>query len=211
MVSAFWYIIIRHCFSSSLSCIKTLVQLKRPVQLKECMVWQNCIVRRKNAKFDTKMPSSTQKSPTQHASVNIAIIKHPPLLIEIMLPILFTHIFYKESIHKNKISTIQTVQQFFSGGPDSYLLLHNAFNIHVRTVIRFNNTRATLSVASLWVRAEPPLTQISILYVWMHLFQYGKSDNVQWLSVNTMAGRQAQRELCGTNFNENIGNLRVSC
>ena len=32
----------------------------------------------KKARFDTKMPGSTQKCPTQHASIDIAIIKHPP-------------------------------------------------------------------------------------------------------------------------------------
>ena len=37
-----------------------------------------CMVRHKKSRFDTKMPGSTQKWPSQHAPVDIAIIKHPP-------------------------------------------------------------------------------------------------------------------------------------
>ena len=37
-----------------------------------------CMVGHKKARFDTKMPGSTQKCPPQHASVDIAIIKHHP-------------------------------------------------------------------------------------------------------------------------------------
>ena len=36
------------------------------------------LVRQKKARFDRKMPGSTEKCPPQHASVDIAIIKHTP-------------------------------------------------------------------------------------------------------------------------------------
>ena len=52
--------------------IITLVRHNKPGSTAKCMV------QHKKARFDTKMPGSTQKCPTQHASVNIAIIKHPP-------------------------------------------------------------------------------------------------------------------------------------
>ena len=54
--------------------IITLVRHKKPGSIAKCMV------RHKNVEFDTKMPSSTQKCPPQHASVDIAIIKDPPVL-----------------------------------------------------------------------------------------------------------------------------------
>ena len=45
------------------------------------------MARHKKARFDTKMPGSTQKCPPQHAPVDIVIIKHPPpLLWEIFFP-----------------------------------------------------------------------------------------------------------------------------
>ena len=47
------------------------------------------MVRHKNARFD-------KKCPTQHASVVIAIIKHPhPLLWEIIFPFLFKYLVFK--------------------------------------------------------------------------------------------------------------------
>ena len=39
---------------------------------------QNAWFDRKKARFDRKMPGSTEKCPPQNASVDIAIIKHPP-------------------------------------------------------------------------------------------------------------------------------------
>ena len=36
------------------------------------------------AQFETIMPSSSQKCPTQYASVVIVIIKHSPLFIEMI-------------------------------------------------------------------------------------------------------------------------------
>ena len=52
----------------------TLSTQKKPGSTAKCMV------RHKKARFDTKMPGSTQKCPPQHASVDIAIIKHAPPL-----------------------------------------------------------------------------------------------------------------------------------
>ena len=43
------------------------------------------------------------------------------------------------------------------------------------------------------------------------LFKYIGGDNAHWISKNKMAVTAVQRELCGTNFCENIANLWVSC
>ena len=42
------------------------------------------------------------------------------------------------------------------------------------------------------------------------LFKYGGGDNAHWISKNKVAVTAVQRELCGTNFRENIANLWVS-
>ena len=47
--------------------------------------------------------------------------------------------------------------------------------------------------------------------VWLLLFKYIGGDNAHWISKNKMAVTAVQRELCGTNFRENIANLWVSC
>ena len=44
----------------------------------------------------------------------------------------------------------------------------------------------------------------------LQLFKYGGSGNAQYISSDKMAAH-VQWELCGTNFFENIANLRVSC
>ena len=44
--------------------------------------------------FDPKMPSSAQKFPPQHVSIDIAIIKHPPVW-NIFFPIIFQHFVFK--------------------------------------------------------------------------------------------------------------------
>ena len=47
--------------------------------------------------------------------------------------------------------------------------------------------------------------------VQLQLFKYWGSDNAQWISMNKMAVTPGQRELCGTNFSENMENLWLSC
>ena len=51
------------------------------------------------------MPGSTQKYPTQHASVAIAIIKDPPLLSEIIFPIKIKY-FVTKNLYRNEIEII---------------------------------------------------------------------------------------------------------
>ena len=73
-----------------------------------------CMVRHKNARFDTKMPGSTQKCPPQHESVDIAIIKHPPTPCEkYFFPILFKYFVFKNS-YRNENEIILIWIQIYS-------------------------------------------------------------------------------------------------
>ena len=60
------------------------------------------------------MPGSTQKCPTQHASVAIAIIKHPPFSLKLFSNFNQTFCF-KEPMHKFKKNSVKTVP--CSSGP----------------------------------------------------------------------------------------------
>ena len=53
------------------------------------------MVRRQNAWFDTKKPGSTQNWPPQHASVDIAIIKHTPPVRNIFFQFYSNSLFFK--------------------------------------------------------------------------------------------------------------------
>ena len=50
----------------------------------------------------TKMPGSTHKCPTQHALVDIAIIKHPPTSLLKWVSNFIQMLCFKEPIHKLK-------------------------------------------------------------------------------------------------------------
>ena len=73
------------------------------------------MVRHKKGRFDTKMSSSTQNCPTQHASVDIAIIEHPPpppLFYWNHILTLIKRFFLKNPhIHLKKITIVKAVQQ----------------------------------------------------------------------------------------------------
>ena len=48
------------------------------------------------------MPGSTQKCPPQHASVDIAIIKHTPSCEKYIFPILFKYFVFKNPYRNDK-------------------------------------------------------------------------------------------------------------